>query len=197
MEIEMRIGMGYDVHRLVEGRPLVIGGVTIPYELGLLGHSDADVLLHAIADALLGAAALGDIGKHFPDTDPAYKGISSLILLEKVGKLLEENMFYIENIDATIIAQAPKMRPHIDQMRENIAKALGIGTEQVNVKATTEEGLGFTGEGAGISSQAVCMLTSPREMATMEATAANRQPEGDSPCDSCSGCARLRSGKEV
>ncbi len=140
MEIEMRIGMGYDVHRLVEGRPLVIGGVTIPYALGLLGHSDADVLLHAIADALLGAAALGDIGKHFPDTDPAYKGISSLILLEKVGKLLEENMFYIENVDATIIAQAPKMRPHIDQMRENIAKALGVDIEQVNIKATTEEG---------------------------------------------------------
>ena len=177
MEIEMRIGMGYDVHRLVEGRPLVIGGVTIPYALGLLGHSDADVLLHAIADALLGAAALGDIGKHFPDTDPAYKGISSLILLEKVGKLLEENMFYIENVDATIIAQAPKMRPHIDQMRENIAKALGVDIEQVNIKATTEEGLGFTGEGAGISSQAVCLLTSPREMATMEATAADRQQE--------------------
>ena len=164
----MRIGMGYDVHRLVEGRPLVMGGVTIPYELGLLGHSDADVLLHAIADALLGAAALGDIGKHFPDTDPAYKGISSMILLEKVGKLLEENMFFIENIDATIIAQAPKMRPHIDQMRENIARALGISTDQVNVKATTEEGLGFTGEGEGISAQAVCMLTSPREMARSE-----------------------------
>lgn len=196
MEIEMRIGMGYDVHRLVEGRPLVIGGVTIPYALGLLGHSDADVLLHAIADALLGASALGDIGKHFPDTDPAYKGISSLILLEKVGKLLEENMFYIENIDATIIAQAPKMRPHIDQMRENIAKALGVDIEQVNIKATTEEGLGFTGEGAGISSQAVCLLTSPREMATMEATAADRQQEGERPCDSCPGCAHLHSGEK-
>ena len=190
----MRIGMGYDVHRLVEGRPLVIGGVTIPYELGLLGHSDADVLLHAIADALLGAAALGDIGKHFPDTDPAYKGISSIILLKKVGKLLEENMFYIENIDATIIAQAPKMRPHIDQMRENIANALRIDVEQVNVKATTEEGLGFTGEEKGISSQAVCMLTSPREMATMEATAANEQLTslGERSCDGCAGCPNQR-----
>ena len=136
----MRIGMGYDVHRLVADRALVMGGVTIPYELGLLGHSDADVLLHAVADALLGAAALGDIGKHFPDTDSAYKGISSVVLLEKVGELLAENMFYIENIDATIIAQAPKMRPYIDQMRENIAGALGICMEQVSVKATTEEG---------------------------------------------------------
>lgn len=179
----MRIGTGYDVHRLVEGRPLVIGGVTIPYERGLLGHSDADVLLHAIADALLGAAALGDIGKHFPDTDPAYKGISSLILLERVGALLEENMFFIENIDATIIAQAPKMRPHIDTMRENIAGALHISTEQVNVKATTEEGLGFTGEGMGISAQAVCLLTSPREMATMEADQA-----GTGACAQCLGC---------
>ena len=182
----MRIGMGYDVHRLVEGRPLVMGGVTIPYELGLVGHSDADVLLHAIADALLGAAVLGDIGKHFPDTDPAYKGISSMILLEKVGKLLEENMFFIENIDATIIAQAPKMRPHIDQMRENIARVLGISTDQVNVKATTEEGLGFTGKGEGISAQAVCMLTSPREMATMEATKA--METGARSCESCPGC---------
>ena len=133
----MRVGMGYDVHRLTEGRDLIIGGVKIPYEKGLLGHSDADVLLHAISDALLGAAALGDIGKHFPDTDPAYKGISSLILLEKVGDLIAEKSFLIENIDATIIAQAPKMRPHIDAMRENIAKALKIDVSQVNVKATT------------------------------------------------------------
>lgn len=183
--------MGYDVHRLVEGRPLIMGGVTIPYELGLLGHSDADVLLHAIADALLGAAALGDIGKHFPDTDPAYKGISSLILLERVGKLLEENMFFIENIDATIIAQAPKMRPYIDEMRENIARALGISIEQVNVKATTEEGLGFTGEGKGISSQAICMLTSPREMATMEATSSTKGVAG-SPCEGCQGCVAFK-----
>ena len=154
----MRIGMGYDVHRLVENRKLIIGGVEIPYEKGLLGHSDADVLLHAIMDALLGAAALGDIGKHFPDTDEAYRGISSVKLLEKVGDLLEENCFFIENIDATIIAQAPKMRPYIDTMREIIAKALKISIGQVNVKATTEEGLGFTGKGEGISSQAVCLL---------------------------------------
>ena len=160
----MRIGMGYDVHRLIQGRRLVIGGVEIPYEKGLLGHSDADVLLHAVMDALLGAAALGDIGKHFPDTDPAYKGISSMKLLTHVGELLEENRFLIENIDATIIAQAPKMRPHIEQMRANIADALKIETEQVNVKATTEEGLGFTGAGEGISAQAICLLTSPREV---------------------------------
>ena len=132
----MRIGMGYDVHKLVPERKLIMGGVEIPYEKGLLGHSDADVLLHAIMDALLGAAALGDIGKHFPDTDPAYQGISSVKLLRHVGELLEENRFLIENIDATIIAQAPKMRPHIDRMRANIAEALGIETEQVNVKAT-------------------------------------------------------------
>lgn len=175
----MRIGMGYDVHKLVEGRDLIIGGVTIPYEKGLLGHSDADVLLHAISDALLGAAALGDIGKHFPDSDPAYKGISSLLLLERVGELLEENRFLIENIDATIIAQAPKMRPYIDTMRENIAKALRIEVEQVNVKATTEEGLGFTGEGLGISSQAICMLTSPRELYAHEVGTA---------CEGCRRC---------
>lgn len=176
----MRIGMGYDVHRLVEGRDLIIGGVKIPYEKGLLGHSDADVLLHAISDALLGAAALGDIGKHFPDTDPAYKGISSLILLQKVGELLEEKGFLIENIDATIIAQAPKMRPYIDTMRENIAQALGIMVEQVNVKATTEEGLGFTGSGEGISSQAICMLTSPYQLIA-EDVQANK-------CAGCQGC---------
>lgn len=163
LETDMRIGMGYDVHKLVEDRKLIIGGVEIPYEKGLLGHSDADVLLHAIMDALLGAAALGDIGKHFPDTDPTYKGASSIALLKRVGELLEEERFLIENIDATIIAQAPKMRPHIDTMRENIAKALGISVNQVNVKATTEEGLGFTGSGAGISSQAICMLTTPSE----------------------------------
>ena len=154
----MRIGMGYDVHRLTEGRKLILGGVEIPYEKGLLGHSDADVLLHAIMDALLGAAALGDIGKHFPDTDPQYKGISSIRLLEHVGALLEEQGYLIENIDATIIAQRPKMRPHIDQMRQNIADALNIETDQVNVKATTEEGLGFTGTGEGISSHAVCAI---------------------------------------
>ena len=179
----MRIGMGYDVHRLVPDRDLIMGGVKIPYEKGLLGHSDADVLLHAISDALLGAAALGDIGKHFPDSDPQYKGISSLILLEHVGNLLEENCFFIENIDATIIAQAPKMRPYIDRMRANIAKALGIDMEQVNVKATTEEGLGFTGTGEGISSQAICLLTSPRSMATMERS-------GEKNCGNCSGCSK-------
>lgn len=176
----MRVGMGYDVHRLVEGRELIIGGVKIPYEKGLLGHSDADVLLHAISDALLGAAAFGDIGKHFPDSDPAYKGISSVILLEKVGDLLEEKGFLIENVDSTIIAQAPKMRPYIDEMRENIAKALKMEVSQVNVKATTEEGLGFTGTGEGISAQAVCLLTSPYDLA------ATPVPMG---CAGCSGCA--------
>lgn len=156
----MRVGMGYDVHRLVEGRALILGGVVISYEKGLLGHSDADVLLHAIMDALLGAAALGDIGKHFPDTDDAYKGASSMDLLRHVGSLLEEACYMIENIDATIIAQQPKMRDYIPQMEENIAGALGIETSRVNVKATTEEGLGFTGSGEGISSQAVCSLAS-------------------------------------
>lgn len=159
----MRVGTGYDVHRLVEGRDLIIGGVKIPYEKGLLGHSDADVLLHAISDALLGAAALGDIGKHFPDTDENYKGADSLKLLEEVGNMLEENCYMIENIDATIIAQRPKMRDYIDTMRENIAKALRIEVSQVNVKATTEEGLSFTGEGLGISSQAICSISSMYE----------------------------------
>lgn len=154
----MRVGMGYDVHRLVEDRKLIIGGVEIPYEKGLLGHSDADVLLHAIMDALLGAAALGDIGKHFPDNDDRYKGISSLELLRQVGKLLDEKNYVIENIDATIIAQKPKMRPYIDEMRKNIADTLKLDIDRVNVKATTEEGLGFTGTGEGISSQAVCGL---------------------------------------
>ena len=177
----MRIGMGYDVHKLVPDRKLIMGGVEIPYVQGLLGHSDADVLLHAIMDALLGAAALGDIGKHFPDTDPAYKGISSIKLLEHVGSLLEENCFLIENIDATIIAQAPKMRPHIDTMRQNIANALRIMVDQVNVKATTEEGLGFTGTGEGISAQAICLLTSPRELSTEDVTYRKN-------CEGCSGC---------
>ncbi len=175
----MRIGMGYDVHRLAEDRALIIGGVEIPYEKGLLGHSDADVLLHAIMDALLGAAAMGDIGKHFPDTDPTYKGISSLVLLEKVGELLRENGFIIENIDATIIAQAPKMRPYIDSMRENIARVLEVDISCVNVKATTEEGLGFTGSGEGISSQAICMLTSPFDLTAQQVSGG---------CAGCSGC---------
>lgn len=148
----MRVGLGYDVHKLTEGRDLILGGVKIPYEKGLLGHSDADVLLHAIMDALLGAAALGDIGKHFPDTDERYRGISSMELLKHVGKLLEEKLYLIENIDATIIAQRPKMLPYIEQMRENIAEVLGLEKEQINIKATTEEGLGFTGSGEGILS---------------------------------------------
>lgn len=156
---DMRIGMGYDVHRLAEGRKLILGGVEIPYERGLLGHSDADVVVHAIMDALLGAAALGDIGKHFPDTDPAYEGISSIELLRRVGKLLEEHCFVIENIDATIIAQRPKLLPYMPDMKKNVAQALGLPEDRVNIKATTEEGLGFTGTGEGISSQAVCLLT--------------------------------------
>ena len=154
----MRVGLGYDVHKLVEGRKLILGGVSIPYEKGLLGHSDADVIVHAIMDALLGAAALGDIGQHFPDTDPRYEGISSIELLKHVGKLLEENNFVIENIDSTIIAQRPKMMPHLPQMRKNVAEALGIDVNQVNIKATTEEGMGFTGSGEGISAQAICLL---------------------------------------
>ena len=154
----MRVGMGYDVHRLVEGRKLILGGVEIPYEKGLLGHSDADVLLHAIMDALLGAAALGDIGKHFPDNDDRQKGISSLELLRQVGKLLDEKNYVIENIDATIIAQKPKMAPHIAQMRKNMAEAMQIPEDCLNIKATTEEGLGFTGRGEGIAAQAICLL---------------------------------------
>ena len=150
--------MGYDVHKLVPNRDLILGGVKIPHELGLLGHSDADVLLNSIMDALLGAAALGDIGKHFPDTDPAYKGADSVKLLEHVGRLIREAGYSIENIDATIIAQRPKMRPHIDTMRRNIKEALGIELDQINVKATTEEGLGFTGSEEGISAQAICLL---------------------------------------
>lgn len=177
----MRAGLGYDVHRLVEGRDLILGGVNIPYEKGLLGHSDADVLLHAVMDALLGAAALGDIGKHFPDTDPAYKGISSLRLLAHTGALLEQNNYQIINIDATIIAQRPKMAPHIPQMVRNIAETLGIEEGQVNVKATTEEGLGFTGAGEGISAQAVCSLM-PIEAYIDEDRITKRK--------ACEGCAR-------
>ena len=181
----MRVGMGYDVHRLVEDRELILGGVTIPYEKGLLGHSDADVLLHAIMDALLGAAALGDIGKHFPDTDDQYKGISSIALLEKVAKLLEKECYMIENIDATIIAQQPKMRPYIEQMEENIANALGIEKNRVNVKATTEEGLGFTGQKEGISSQAICSISSMYEHRSSDMAA----PQTG--CNGCSGCQRV------
>ena len=154
----MRIGHGYDVHRFAEGRDLVLGGVKIPHDRGLLGHSDADVLTHAVMDALLGAAALGDIGLHFPDSDPAYLGISSLSLLERVGKLLREKGYSVGNIDATLVAQEPRLRPYIDLMRENIAAALGVDPDLVSVKATTEEGLGFTGERLGIAAHAVCLL---------------------------------------
>lgn len=174
--------MGYDVHKLADNRKLIIGGVEIAHEQGLLGHSDADVLLHAIMDALLGAAALGDIGKHFPDTDERYKGISSLKLLEYVGKLLEEKLYVIGNIDATIIAQAPKMLPHIPKMRENIAKTLGIELDQINIKATTEEGLGFTGAKQGISSQAICLIEEMKDFMVAD----SEMP----PCGGCGGCKR-------
>ena len=156
----MRIGTGYDVHKLTEGRKLILGGVEIPYEKGLLGHSDADVLVHAVMDALLGAAALGDIGLHFPDSDPRWKGADSLMLMRHVRELLKENGYDIGNVDATIIAQAPKLRPYIDEMRTRIAQALQVRTSQVSVKATTEERLGFTGRGEGISAQAVALILS-------------------------------------
>ena len=154
----MRIGSGYDVHKLAENRDLILGGVKIPYEKGLLGHSDADVLLHAIMDALLGAAALGDIGRHFPDNDPAYKGADSLKLLSVVRDLIFEKGYVIINLDATVIAQRPKLSPYMEEMRKNIAETLNIDLDQVNVKATTEEGLGFTGAGEGISASAVCLI---------------------------------------
>jgi len=154
----MRIGIGFDVHKLVSDRKLVLGGVVIPFEKGLLGHSDADVLVHAVNDALLGACALGDIGKHFPDTDPEYKDISSLILLKKVNKLLSEKGYRVINIDSVICAQRPKLAPYIDQMRQNIAETLGVDIDQVSIKATTTEGLGFEGRGEGISAQAVCLI---------------------------------------
>ena len=182
MEEYMRVGLGYDVHRLTEDRKLILGGVEIPYEKGLLGHSDADVLLHAIMDSLLGAAALGDIGKHFPDTDEKYKGISSVKLLEEVGRLLEEKLFVINNIDATIIAQHPNVGPYREQMIKNIAKALKIEEDIVNVKATTEEGLGFTGNGEGISSQAIASIS-----------LATENSYGTMNCASCGGC---KSAKE-
>ena len=186
----MRVGMGYDVHRLVVGRDLIIGGVNIPYEKGLLGHSDADVLLHAIMDALLGAAAMGDIGSHFPDTDEAYKGADSVMLLKRVGDMITESGYLIDNIDATIIAQKPKMRPYIDDMRRIIADTLMIEVSQVNVKATTEEGLGFTGSGEGISAQAVCMLGSVRELVSSGGCpGAQGCPAYDS-TPGCPGCMR-------
>ena len=173
----MRVGLGYDVHRLVEDRKLILGGVEISYEKGLLGHSDADVLLHAIMDALLGAAALGDIGKHFPDSDERYKGISSIKLLEEVGKLLDEHLYVINNIDATVIAQRPKVGPYREQMIKNIANALKIDENLINVKATTEEGLGFTGNGEGISSQAIASIS-----------LATEQSYGTLNCGGCGSC---------
>lgn len=187
----MKIGMGYDVHKLVEGRKLILGGVEIPYEKGLLGHSDADVLIHAIMDALLGAAALGDIGKHFPDTDPAYKGADSMDLLGEVRKKLDDQNYIIGNIDATVIAQKPKLASYIEQMRGNIADTLGIDKNQVNVKATTEEGLGFTGQGQGISAQAICLLETIdnfdyRSSRAVEDTVENAA----NPCMGCTGCAK-------
>ena len=178
----MRVGMGYDVHKLAENRKLIIGGVEIPHEKGLLGHSDADVLLHAIMDALLGAAALGDIGTHFPDTEERYKGISSISLLRHVGELLEEHLYVIGNIDATIIAQAPKMFPHIPKMRKNIANTLEIDEEQVNIKATTEEGLGFTGAKEGISAQAICLLEEMEDFIVADSAVP--------PCGGCGGCGK-------
>ena len=182
-EILMRIGQGYDVHRLVEGRKLILGGVEIPYEKGLLGHSDADVLLHAVMDALLGAAALGDIGQHFPDSDERYKGISSVELLKEVGKILQENGYLIENIDSTVIAQRPKLLPYRPQMAKNIADALGIEPDQVSVKATTEEGLGFTGAGEGIFAQAIALLSSVADYAPED-----RVGVISGGCGGCPGC---------
>jgi len=181
----MRIGTGYDVHRLAESRELILGGVKIPYEKGLLGHSDADVLVHAIMDALLGAAALGDIGKHFPDTDGTYKGMSSLELLKRVKKLLDDKLYLIENIDATIIAQKPKLAGYIPEMIKNIASVLEISEDQVNIKATTEEGLGFTGEGLGMAAQAVCLIESMMKY-QVDVTPA----DGSGNCGSCEGCPR-------
>ncbi len=183
----MRIGNGYDVHRLVPDRKLILGGVEIPYEKGLLGHSDADVLIHAIMDALLGAAALGDIGKHFPDTDPDYKGADSMQLLARVRDMLADRAYYIENIDATIIAQRPKLAPYIETMVRNIASVLAISTGQVNVKATTEEGLGFTGEGLGIAASAVCLLSEIQNYIGIDVMAEGSAiGSGDRAC--CSGC---------
>jgi 2-C-methyl-D-erythritol 2,4-cyclodiphosphate synthase len=172
--------MGYDVHKLVEGRDLILGGVNVPHTLGLLGHSDADVLIHAIMDALLGASALGDIGKHFPDTDPQYKGISSIRLLEHVRDLIAQEGYVVENIDATVIAQKPKLRPYIDQMERNIAETLGIAPDQINIKATTEEGLGFTGKEEGIAAQAICSLTGLYEGSVTVG--------GNNRCEGCPGC---------
>ena len=182
----MRV-MGYDVHRLVNDRELILGGVSIPYEKGLLGHSDADVLVHAIMDALLGAAALGDIGKLFPDTDEKYKGADSMELLGEVGRLIDKENMLIGNIDATIIAQRPKLAPYIEEMRKNIANRLSLDMGQVNIKATTEEGLGFTGDGSGISSQAICLLET---VDNFDYRASYGIEDTERDCGSCSGCCR-------
>ena len=191
----MRIGQGYDVHKLVEGRDLILGGVTVPYEKGLLGHSDADVLVHAVMDALLGAAALGDIGQHFPDTDPKYKGISSIALSKEVGALLEKEGYIIENIDATIIAQRPKLAAYRPQMAKNIAEALHLEVNQVSVKATTEEGLGFTGSGEGISSQAITLLSHMRDFAADDRMV-YRDDAYSGGCGGCPGCCGSKSAEE-
>ncbi|BBF45187.1 2-C-methyl-D-erythritol 2,4-cyclodiphosphate synthase [Lachnospiraceae bacterium KM106-2] len=183
----MRVGMGYDVHKLVEDRELILGGVTIPFEKGLLGHSDADVLLHAIMDAILGAAALGDIGRHFPDTDAAYKGASSLKLLAHVKELIDEKLYVIENIDATVIAQRPKLAPYIPEMVKNIATTLGLDEDQVNVKATTEEGLSFTGSGEGMSAQAICSIS---PVANYVYDDIMNTGSGCGGCSGCSGCSK-------
>lgn len=180
----MRIGQGYDVHKLAEGRSLILGGVEIPWQKGLLGHSDADVLVHAVMDALLGAAALGDIGEHFPDTDPEYKGISSIELLKRVGGLLEEKGYIIENIDSTVIAENPRLAPYRNQMAQNIARALKLDVSRVSVKATTEEGLGYTGTGEGISSQAITLLTEMDDYCYDDKMMAGG-------CKGCPGCGRI------
>lgn len=187
MEIIMRVGLGYDVHRLVENRKLILGGVSIPFEKGLLGHSDADVLVHAIMDALLGAAALGDIGKHFPDNSEEYKDADSILLLKEVGKKIAKEHYVIENIDATIVAQKPKLAPYIEEMRKNIATALSISVHQVNIKATTEEGMNFTGEGKGMSAQAISLLTSVDNFVYEDVLA---ESEELNRCNNCSGCCK-------
>lgn len=180
----MRIGTGYDVHKLIEDRDFILGGVKVPYEKGLLGHSDADVLIHAIMDSLLGAAALGDIGKHFPDTDPKYKGVSSIELLIIVKDLIEKQLYMIENIDATVIVQEPKLATFLPEMVRNIAKALGIEEKRVNIKATTEEGLGFTGKGLGVAANAVCLI---EEMKNYQFDVTPKSDTSNG-CSGCSGC---------
>lgn len=187
----MRIGTGYDVHRLTKDRKLILGGVEIPYEKGLSGHSDADVLLHAVMDALLGAAALGDIGAHFPDSDDAYRGASSLKLLERVAEMLAENNYVVENIDSTVIAQKPRLSPYIQEMRANIANALGVGVSRVSVKATTEEGLGFTGSGEGIAAQAAALLAAVENYVYDDIMNEDRQ------CGNCPGCCHSKGGRGI